>query len=55
MLDSAGERQVVSRASSRTPPAPFGGWKHSGLGREVGHVGIEEFLETKYVALATTT
>jgi succinate-semialdehyde dehydrogenase/glutarate-semialdehyde dehydrogenase len=25
--------------------------KHSGLGREGGKVGIEEFLETKYVAL----
>ena len=35
------------------PAAPFGGIKHSGLGREGGSVGIEEFLETKYVALAT--
>ena len=35
------------------PAAPFGGVKHSGLGREGGHVGIEEFLETKFVALAT--
>jgi succinate-semialdehyde dehydrogenase / glutarate-semialdehyde dehydrogenase len=34
-----------------TPAAPFGGIKHSGLGREGGRVGIEEFLETKYVAL----
>jgi succinate-semialdehyde dehydrogenase/glutarate-semialdehyde dehydrogenase len=25
--------------------------KHSGLGREGGRSGIEEFLETKYVAL----
>ncbi|MDQ3763683.1 MAG: NAD-dependent succinate-semialdehyde dehydrogenase [Actinomycetota bacterium] len=36
------------------PAAPFGGIKHSGLGREGGTVGIEEFLETKYVAVATT-
>jgi succinate-semialdehyde dehydrogenase/glutarate-semialdehyde dehydrogenase len=36
------------------PAAPFGGVKHSGIGREGGHVGIEEFLETKYVAFATT-
>jgi succinate-semialdehyde dehydrogenase/glutarate-semialdehyde dehydrogenase len=36
------------------PAAPFGGVKQSGLGREGGHVGIEEFLEIKYVALATT-
>ncbi len=35
------------------PAAPFGGVKHSGLGREGGTVGIEEFLETKYVAIAT--
>ncbi len=34
------------------PAAPFGGVKHSGLGREGGRVGIEEFLETKYVAIA---
>ena len=33
------------------PAAPFGGVKHSGLGREGGRVGIEEFLEIKYVAL----
>lgn len=35
------------------PAAPFGGVKHSGLGREGGTVGIEEFLEIKYVAVAT--
>lgn len=35
------------------PAAPFGGVKHSGLGREGGRVGIEEFLETKYIAIAT--
>jgi succinate-semialdehyde dehydrogenase/glutarate-semialdehyde dehydrogenase len=33
------------------PAAPFGGVKHSGLGREGGKVGIDEFLEIKYVAL----
>jgi succinate-semialdehyde dehydrogenase/glutarate-semialdehyde dehydrogenase len=36
------------------PAAPFGGVKASGLGREGGRLGIEEFLETKYVAIATT-
>ena len=35
------------------PAAPFGGMKHSGLGREGGTLGIEEFLEIKYVAVAT--
>ncbi|MGI5119445.1 NAD-dependent succinate-semialdehyde dehydrogenase [Marinactinospora thermotolerans] len=34
------------------PAAPFGGVKHSGLGREGGRVGIDEFLETKYVGIA---
>ena len=32
--------------------APFGGVKQSGIGREGGREGIEEYLETKYVALA---
>ncbi|MBE3553303.1 MAG: NAD-dependent succinate-semialdehyde dehydrogenase [Kyrpidia tusciae] len=32
--------------------APFGGFKESGLGREGGRHGIEEFLEIKYVSLA---
>jgi succinate-semialdehyde dehydrogenase / glutarate-semialdehyde dehydrogenase len=36
------------------PAAPFGGMKHSGLGREGGHLGIEEYLETKYIAIAAT-
>lgn len=31
--------------------APFGGYKESGLGREGGHHGIEEFLEVKYVSI----
>jgi succinate-semialdehyde dehydrogenase/glutarate-semialdehyde dehydrogenase len=33
------------------PAAPFGGVKQSGLGREGGRVGIDEFLEYKYVAV----
>lgn len=31
--------------------APFGGYKESGLGREGGHFGIEEFLEIKYISI----
>ncbi|MEU2542409.1 NAD-dependent succinate-semialdehyde dehydrogenase [Streptomyces iakyrus] len=33
------------------PAAPFGGIKQSGLGREGGTVGIDEFLEHKYIAV----
>src|SRR5919202_1653391 len=33
------------------PAAPFGGVKMSGFGREGGAEGIEEYLETKYVAI----
>ncbi|MEU0502739.1 NAD-dependent succinate-semialdehyde dehydrogenase [Nocardia sp. NPDC005998] len=33
------------------PAAPFGGVKESGLGREGGLIGIDEFLETKYIGV----
>ena len=32
-----------------TPEAPFGGIKQSGLGRECGLEGLEEYMETKTV------
>ena len=35
-----------------TPQAPFGGFKESGLGREGGYYGIEDYLETKYISLS---
>jgi succinate-semialdehyde dehydrogenase/glutarate-semialdehyde dehydrogenase len=34
------------------PAAPFGGVKQSGLGREGGFEGIEEYLETCYIGIA---
>jgi succinate-semialdehyde dehydrogenase/glutarate-semialdehyde dehydrogenase len=37
---------IVSNAA-----APFGGIKHSGFGREGGREGINEYLETKYIAI----
>ena len=41
----------VNEGLISTEVAPFGGVKASGLGREGAQVGIEEYLETKYVAL----
>ncbi|QBE48979.1 NAD-dependent succinate-semialdehyde dehydrogenase [Leucobacter triazinivorans] len=34
------------------PAAPFGGVKQSGLGREGGFEGIEEYLETRYIGIS---
>jgi aldehyde dehydrogenase (NAD+) len=36
------------------PDAPFGGYKQSGVGREMGLEGFEEYLETKSVGLPAT-
>ncbi len=41
----------VNRGVVSDVAAPFGGIKESGFGREGGTEGIEEYLETKYVAL----
>ncbi|MGM7682960.1 NAD-dependent succinate-semialdehyde dehydrogenase [Cytobacillus sp. Hm23] len=35
--------------------APFGGYKESGLGREGGYFGIEEYLEQKYISVDSFT
>jgi succinate-semialdehyde dehydrogenase/glutarate-semialdehyde dehydrogenase len=42
----------LNRGIVSDPAAPFGGVKQSGVGREGGFEGIEEYLETKYCALA---
>ena len=57
-LDRA--RQVAGRLRTGTvginggvwygPDVPFGGYKQSGLGREMGTAGFEEYLEIKAVA-----
>ena len=41
----------VNRGIISTEVAPFGGVKESGLGREGGRHGVEEFTELKYVCL----
>jgi succinate-semialdehyde dehydrogenase/glutarate-semialdehyde dehydrogenase len=41
----------LNRGVVSNPSAPFGGVKASGIGREGGREGIEEYLETKYVAV----
>lgn len=46
---------AVNTGVISNPAAPFGGVKQSGLGREGGSEGIEEYLETVYVALSAPT
>jgi succinate-semialdehyde dehydrogenase/glutarate-semialdehyde dehydrogenase len=41
----------VNTGLMSTTVAPFGGWKESGIGREGSYQGIDEYLETKYVAI----
>jgi succinate-semialdehyde dehydrogenase / glutarate-semialdehyde dehydrogenase len=41
----------LNRALVSDPAAPFGGVKQSGLGREGGHDGMLEYLESKYIAV----
>ncbi len=42
----------INRGLVSEPAAPFGGVKASGVGREGGPTGIEEYLETGYLALS---
>jgi len=42
----------LNRALVSDPAAPFGGVKQSGIGREGGHDGLLEYLESKYIAVA---
>jgi succinate-semialdehyde dehydrogenase/glutarate-semialdehyde dehydrogenase len=42
---------AINKGVISDPAAPFGGFKQSGLGREGGFAGIEEFLETKYIGI----
>ena len=42
---------AINKGVISDPAAPFGGFKQSGLGREGGFAGIEEFLEIKYLGI----
>jgi succinate-semialdehyde dehydrogenase/glutarate-semialdehyde dehydrogenase len=41
----------VNDATGYTHEIPFGGFKESGLGREGGHQGIEEYMEVKSISV----
>jgi aldehyde dehydrogenase (NAD+) len=43
--------QVEINGAAFNPLAPFGGYKQSGYGRELGHFGLEEFLQVKSLQL----
>ena len=59
-IDLRGARAIARRVRSGTlsinggnyfaPDSPFGGYKQSGVGREMGVAGLEEFLEGKTLA-----
>lgn len=43
--------RVAVNGGAFNPSAPFGGYKQSGVGREYGEFGLEEFLEVKSLQL----
>jgi acyl-CoA reductase-like NAD-dependent aldehyde dehydrogenase len=43
--------QLEINGGSYNPLAPFGGYKQSGNGRELGRFGLEEFLQPKSLQL----
>lgn len=42
----------VNGGGSMRPDAPYGGFKRSGVGREIGEDGIREYLEPQHVQFA---
>ena len=43
--------QLDINGGAYNPSAPFGGYKKSGIGRELGRFGFEEYLQTKSLQL----
>ena len=45
---------MVNGGMYNAPDVPFGGYRQSGLGRENGVEGFEEYMEVKAMALPAT-
>ena len=45
----------VNEWTPHAAEGPFAGWKESGLGRESGGEGLDEYLETKLVGVGGLT
>lgn len=45
----------VNHYDAITPQTPFGGYKKSGIGRELGEEGLKEYLENKTVSIKLPT
>jgi succinate-semialdehyde dehydrogenase/glutarate-semialdehyde dehydrogenase len=45
----------LNDAVPSTSQCPFGGFKQSGWGRELGVEGVDVFLETKHISLGLET
>ena len=48
--DGSGPGPSASTSTPPTPSSPFGGYKSSGIGREYGREGLEEYFELKSIA-----
>ncbi|MDP9237447.1 MAG: aldehyde dehydrogenase family protein [Chloroflexota bacterium] len=48
---NAGTVWVNAYHSAGLPYMPYGGYKQSGIGRELGHEGLEEYMETKAIQI----
>jgi acyl-CoA reductase-like NAD-dependent aldehyde dehydrogenase len=46
---------TINGGGAWRPDAPAGGFKHSGIGREFGEVGIAEFLEPQHIQIPFST
>jgi acyl-CoA reductase-like NAD-dependent aldehyde dehydrogenase len=53
VVDPATAR-VIHQAPPTFTQAPWGGYKHSGIGRELGRWGLDNYLETKQITRLTS-